>query len=600
MKDRARKRFAWAALCFALAACAAAPIRPDSMARGDYSYTREYVSWRIRTEMARHDVTGLSIALVDDQRVVWAEGFGDADRANNIPAAPDTVYRVGSISKLFTATAAMQLVEEGSLDIDRPLEAFLPGFSIRSRFPEAGPVTPRGIMTHHSGLPSDLLQGMWTRDPEPFANVVHRIGDEYLAHPPGTVFSYSNLGMTLLGAAVEKVSGRDFPVHMEDSLLRPLGMTQSSFSTGPDGSRRASKGYWNGEETKEAPLRDVPAGGLNSSVSDLSHFLRMVFAGGSSGDRRIVRPETLAEMLRPQNAGVPLDLDFRVGLGWALGGLGEIDLHGAGPVAHHSGATLSHRSLLIVLPRHKLGVVVLANTASAGPAVHKVAAEALKLALEAKTGIRQPVRVKPPMMEGPLPREMLQAFEGRYASRVGVIDIRNDAGSLRADLMNRTFRLVPRADGLLGIRYKLLGIFGISLGDLDYAGVGRTVIAGHELLTARLGGKDIVVGDRIRPVPISEKWLGRLGAYEIVNAAADTVLLEGLRLRQENGLLLIDYSMPRFFKGTISLAVKPLSDSEAVLDGLGRGLGETIRVEAIQNEERLRYSGYILRRKGGE
>lgn len=91
-----------------LAGCAAAPKKPDLIPHSDYSYTREYLSWLIRKEMKRHDVTGLSIALVDDQKVVWAEGFGYADLANKVATTPETVYRVGSISKLFTATAAMQ------------------------------------------------------------------------------------------------------------------------------------------------------------------------------------------------------------------------------------------------------------------------------------------------------------------------------------------------------------------------------------------------------------------------------------------------------------------------------------------------------------
>jgi CubicO group peptidase (beta-lactamase class C family) len=600
VKGTVRKAFAAASVCLALGGCASAPKRPPFVARGDYSYTREYVSWRIREEMRRHDVTGLSIALVDDQRVVWAEGFGYADRAADVPAAPETVYRVGSISKLFTATAAMQLAEDGRLDIDAPLQSVLPQFSIRSRFPDAGPVTARALMTHHSGLPSDLLKGMWTRDPESFDAVVTAVRDEYLSQPPGTVYSYSNLGVTLLGIAVETVAGRDFGSHMEESVLGPLGMAQSSFSTGPDTSPQASRAYRNGEEVEDTPLRDVPAGGLNSSVDDLSRFLRMVFARGRSDGRRIVRPETVAEMLRPQNAGVPLDLDLRVGLGWALGGLGDIDLRGAGPVAHHSGATLSHRSMLIALPRYKLGVVVLANSSSAGPAVNKVATDAIKLALEAKTGVRQPDRVKPAESGAPLSPETLQAYEGRYATRAGTVSIRDGAGALRADLMDRTFRLVPLADGLLGIRYNVLWLFPASLGGLDYVGVGRADIAGHHILTARIAGKEMLLGERIRAVPIPPKWLARLGEYEIVNPGADTVLLERMRLREENGLLLVDYSMPLFFKGTMSMALEPVSDSEAVLCGLGRGLGETIRAEIMEGEERLLYSGYVFRRESAE
>ena len=158
-------------LSVCIAGCSGAPTRPESVGRGDYAKVAEYVSALVRHEMKKRDVTGLSIALVDDQRVVWAEGFGYADKAGNVPASPDTVYRVGSISKLFTATAAMQLAEREKMDIDRPLGDYLPGFSIRTRFTDAAPVTPRSIMTHHSGLPSDYLKGMWTRNPEPFTRV---------------------------------------------------------------------------------------------------------------------------------------------------------------------------------------------------------------------------------------------------------------------------------------------------------------------------------------------------------------------------------------------------------------------------------------------
>ena len=107
--------------------CSTMPPKPESFAREDYSYTREYISWLIKREMKKNDVTGLSIALVDDRRIIWAEGFGWADEANAVPATPDTVYRVGSVSKLFTATAAMQLAEQGRFDIDKPLRALPAG-----------------------------------------------------------------------------------------------------------------------------------------------------------------------------------------------------------------------------------------------------------------------------------------------------------------------------------------------------------------------------------------------------------------------------------------------------------------------------------------
>ena len=400
----ARRLRTFLLLAVCVAGCSGAPTRPESVGRGDYAKVAEYVSALARHEMKKRDVTGLSIALVDGQRVVWAAGFGYADKAGNVPASPETIYRAASISKLFTATAAMQLVERGTMDIDRPLGDYLPGFSIRTRFADAAPITPRSIMTHHSGLPSDYLKGMWTRDPEPFTRVADRVKDEYAANPPGAVYSYSNLGVTLLGDAIGKVAGRDFASHVRDALLLPLGMTRSSFSTSVDRSPLAAKGYRKGKEAEDPPLRDVPAGGLNTSVLDLSRFVRMVLAGGKAGDRQIITPDTLAEMLRPQNAGVPLDLDFRVGLGWMLGGLGDIDLRDSGPVAYHAGATPLFHGQMIVLPERSLGVVVLANSDTSGPVVRKVAAEALKLALEAKTGRRPPEREKPGRARAPFRR----------------------------------------------------------------------------------------------------------------------------------------------------------------------------------------------------
>jgi len=590
-------RWAILLLTVSMAGCSGAPTRPESVGRGDYTKVEEYVSALIRHEMKKRDVTGLSIVLVDDQRVVWAEGFGYADKAGNVPASPDTVYRAGSISKLFTATAAMQLAERGTLDIDRPLGDFLPGFSIRTRFTEVAPITPRSIMTHHSGLPSNYQKGMWTRDPEPFTRVAERLKDEYAANPPGTLFSYSNLGVTLLGDAIGKVAGRDFVSHVREEILLPLGMSRSSFSPSVDRTPLAAKGYRKGKEAEDPPLRDVPAGGLNASVLDLSRFVRMVFAGGKAGDRQLIKPETLAEMMRPQNANVPLDLDFRIGLGWVLGGLGEIDIRNGGPVAHHNGATLLFHGQLIVLPEKKLGVVVLSNSSTAGRTVSKVATEALKLALEAKTGIRQPERETREGGEDSPSAEALGRYEGWYATPFGAVNVRKTSGGLRADVMNRTLRLIPRPDGSLGLQYRLLGLFPIRIEELEKVVISRVDVAGRELLAARMHGREFAFGERIRPVPVPAQWLERTGEYEVANPGEDAILPEKVRLRADSGFLFVDYSIPLLFPGTASFAIAPVPDSEAVIRGFGRGMGETIHALSVDGEEMLSYSGYLFRKK---
>ncbi len=582
-------------LTFMLASCAATPKRPESIALNDYGYTKEYITWMVKKGMKQKDVTGLSIALVDDQQVVWSEGFGFADEANEVPATSETIYRAGSISKLFNATAVMQLAEQGKLNIDKPLTTYLPEFSIKSRFPDAAPITPRNIMTHHSGLPSDLAQGMWTKYPEPFGNVVNMLWGEYVANPPNYVFSYSNLGVTILGHALERITGKDYASHMNASLLSPLGMTNSAFSQGPDSSLFASKAYQKGEEVVEAPLRDLPAGGLNTTVLDLSSFMQMVFAEGRVNEHQIIKPETLAEMLRPQNAAVPLDLDLRIGLAW---GLTNSTIRNAGPVAGHGGATLYHHSMLLTLTEHKLGVVVLANSGTAGSMVGEVATEALKLALEAKTGIKQPEPAESSERDkNLLTQEMLQSYEGLYATSFGVVEIIKKSDYLQAKIGDTSLRLVPRSGGQLGVQHRMFGIIPISLGKLDQVGFSRATVAGREIVKANKNGLETLVGVPINPVPIPKEWQNRAGEYEIINDGEDAFHVEGVRLYEDNGLLLMEYSIPFFSNERVQEAIKPLSDSEAVFFGLGRNKGETIRVVKVDAEEVFHFSGYVLKRR---
>lgn len=582
-----------------VAGCASVPLKPAALIPGNYDYFKEYLSWFVRKEMKRNGVTGLSVALVDDQQVVWNDGFGFADAATGIPASADTIYRLGSVSKLFTTMAALQLVEQGKLDLDKPLTTYIPDFSLRSRFTGSAPVTPRSIMTHHSGIPSDHQQGMWTKNPAPIASLPSIIRDDYAAFPPDTVYSYSNLGMSLLGLAVQNASGREFSAQMRQALLEPLGMEHAVFAAGVATAPQASKAYRDGDEKLEPPLRDIPAGGLNASVRDMSRFIRMVLAGGTIDGRQIIKEETLREMLRTQNGSVILDGDFPIGLGWMLGGLGNINIANVGTVAHHGGATFYHRAQLVVLPEVKLGVVVLSNSASAQKVVNNVATEALKLAVEIKTGRKQPEPV--PVATGDfLSDQELQAFGGSYATVGGLATVEPRSGYLRAGLAGNSFRLVPRQDRQLQLQYRLLGLFPIDLGDLSRLGIRREIVAGHELLRATDGVHDMLVAEKVTPEPIPPAWRGRLGRYRIANLGDDVTVVDDILLRVDGGALLLDCRLAEFGGSRISSVLHPVSDTESVFFGLWRGMGETVRVVSEHGAEQLLYSGYRLVRMENE
>lgn len=189
---------------------------------GDTTSVTEYLSAWLQHELEQQVLAGLSSAVLDGQQVTWSAGFGLANKADKTPATARTRYRAGSIAKLFTSAAAQRLAERGLLDIDAPLEQSLPGFAIRRRAGQTGAVTPRTIMTHHSGLPSDWIEGMWTDTPVAYTELVEALlRAETLAFPPGQVYAYSNLAFSLLGAAIEQASGQTLPAVRHSQICTP-------------------------------------------------------------------------------------------------------------------------------------------------------------------------------------------------------------------------------------------------------------------------------------------------------------------------------------------------------------------------------------------
>ncbi len=577
----------------ALAGCATAPIRPAEIAHDDYAYAKRYLTWFIEQEMSKHDVTGLSIALVDDQQLVWARGFGFADKEQNLPAAAETVYRVGSISKLFTATAAMQLAERGKLDIDRPLATYLPGFSIKSRFSEAGPITPRTLMTHHAGLPSDRLKGSRGRNPVAFSSVVPELSDEFVAYPPNFLFAYSNLGMTLLGEAVGQVSGLGFSAYVERELLQPLGMEHSSFSSAAEAPMMA-KPYDRGKPVEEPGIRNLPAGGLNTSVLDLSHLLAMVFAGGRFGAHQLITEETLAEMLRPQNADVPLDLDFRIGLSWFLMPMG---LQNAGPVVSHGGDVINYHSQLVALPQHKLGVIVLSNSASSAETVRRVATESLKLALETKTGIRQPRQPDAPSEdETPPSAEERRAVVGAYVTGAGLVRVTDESGELRVSIAGKVSHLAHFPSGHLKPKFKLWGFIPVESGPLASVAFSVANLGGREVLIGTKNGQSRLFGEKVAPSPLPPELDRYLGTYELANlGVGEWPLVRSIRIEYQDGFLLADVA-GKSSEDLSKIVLLPVSSHEAVIAGLGRGFGETIHFRTVGEDAIVSYSGLELKK----
>ena len=576
-----------------LAGCSSPmPPRPTSVAPGDELAVWQHLETVISAGMQADKVTGLSIAIVDDQRVLWAKGFGWADAGNKLPATDQTVYRMGSISKLFTTVAALQLVQEGRLALDAPIQSALPGFRVNPP-PGQPAITPRTLMTHHAGLTRDVGHGMWGRQVGPFRDMVMSLQPDDQSYPAGLLFSYSNVGMTVLGAAVEQVAQEPFDRHLQRRVLTPLGMGTASFTTALPAT--AARPYKGGRPADEPSLRDMPAGGLNASVQDMGRFMMMVFASGKTRDgQTLLPPAALAEMLRAQNAGNPLDMDMRTGLGWMLNSIGPDTLRNTGLTAHHGGATPHYRSQMYLVPEHRLGVIVASNSANSSTLVDAVAKRALDLVLEAKKGIRQPPPA--PGFE-PLPtgwtEAQMRTWEGHYTTIAGHARVERSGNSLLAHTGDRVLTLLPGADGSAGLRYKLLGLLPLSIGALEQVTLLRQQMQGRELLVARSGGQELLLGERITPQDqtLAAPWLG---SYRPVARSQDEAPdpVESITLTLDHQALIARVHMAENEGGEKEiLPVRIVSDHEArALRGLADH-GDVVRLQVIDGRPGFETSG---------
>ncbi|MCB4763076.1 MAG: beta-lactamase family protein, partial [Sulfurovum sp.] len=520
--------------------------------------------WYIKEQMDDKDLVGLSVALVDDQKIVWSEGFGYADKEKGIKATPQTRYRAGSITKLFTDMAVMKLVEEGKMDIDKPFKTYLPEFSIKSRFGSTDNITPRNIMTHHSGIPGGWGNSEFGNNPLPFRAYVYKIQNEYVAYAPNTIMSYSNLALTLLGHSVEKVSGMAYEKYVDKILFSPMEMNHADLKMVLSGDNE-SKSYEERKEKIEYADGLIPAGALNISVTELAHLAMMINANGTYKNHRILQSSTLHKMFTVQNKNVKLDIGKEIGLGYFIDStlLGKKD-----KVYHHGGAVISQNAFFCVSPHSKLGVVVMSN--NAGRDARDIAEKLLQKTWEAKTGKKDTIYshggavlaqnayfcVSPHSKLGvvvmsnnagidamDIAKKLLQKaweaktekkvekekekhsvthasdFSGVYVTVVGRVTFtKNSNDDYTANTDDGTFKLYKTKDNLYKLKYKLLGLLPISKDELDEVELYTDEIEGHHVIIAFRKGNKFVAGVKVeKPKYIPDAWKKYVGHYKVLN-----------------------------------------------------------------------------------
>lgn len=303
----------------------------------------------ITAAMAGQNIPGLSVAVATGGTVRWSAGYGWADVENHVPARAETVYRWASVSKPVTAVAVMQLAERGKLDLDAPVQTYVP------TFPEKPwPVTIRQLLGHLGGVRhyrGDEIGN--TRHYDNFRDAFGVFQDDPLVCEPGTKHVYSTYGYTLLGAAVEGASGQPFMDYVRANIFRPSGMTGAREADLEALIPHRARGY---AKTPGGSLRNArpvdfsnrtPGGGLCGTAGDAARFADAVLSG------RLIGRATLAEMTTRQKTRDGRRFDY--GLGWSL------YRHEGHEEVFHAGNSQGAASMLFMIPDRRVVVALMTN-----------------------------------------------------------------------------------------------------------------------------------------------------------------------------------------------------------------------------------------------
>jgi CubicO group peptidase (beta-lactamase class C family) len=311
-------------------------------------------------QLERSDIAGATVLVIEDGKVLLKKGYGVSDWKKQTPVDPvSTIFRLASISKLFTWTSVMQVEEQGKLDLDADVNRYL-DFRIEAKFGK--PVTLRNLMTHTGGFEEQIRDVILT-DPKQAVGLrefLIRNQPEQL-HEPGTVSAYSNYGVGLAGYIVQRVSGERYEDYVAAHIFKPLGMVHSTFQQPPQEAlkRLPSQGY-RADTTKDPVgfelFNPVPAGGISSTAEDMGRFGQALLNGGELDGQRVLKAETVKRMWTPQfrvnDAMPPICMGFYEE--WRNG------VHWIG----HEGDLIAFHSLFFVQPERKLTLFVSYNSAA--------------------------------------------------------------------------------------------------------------------------------------------------------------------------------------------------------------------------------------------
>ena len=341
------------------------------------------VEQSINAWMTRLKAPGLSISVVTDNQLSFQKGFGMSNIENDVPARVSTVYRLASVAKPITGVAVMQLVEKGKIDLDAPVQKYVPSFPVKSH-----PVRIRDLLTHTSGIrhyKGDEFAS--TRHYKSLTEALSMFKDDPLEHEPGLKHTYTTHGYTLLGVIIEAASGMSFADYLRENIFKPAGMSQSEIDSVTNIIKYRASGYKKNElgEIRNADLADtsykLPGGGLVSTVEDMARFAIALEKGTlikkesfQLMTKNYLSKEIIERTFAP--AKPPPGLELGYGFGWIIGSKKRKDS------VWHGGVQQGVTTVIYLVPKERLALSIMTNLEGEGTEIENIADQVANIILQ--------------------------------------------------------------------------------------------------------------------------------------------------------------------------------------------------------------------------
>lgn len=567
--------------------------KPSELKSKNFQEDIQYLEKWIQNQAQEYKIVGLSLTVVTNKEVLWTYTYGYQDKEKKIKISSYSNFQIGSIAKVIHAIGILKLVQEQRLKLDDPIHKYTNDLPLN--YDVQNPITIRQLLTHHSGLPSDLFRYLWNNEYLELSEITKEINQLYLSNKPNEIFNYSNLGVTLSGRIIEVITKKPYREYIRE-ILNELNMydTETNSYQVKNFVKAYQAGVIGNELLNEPPIIMIPAGGFYSNADDMAKLMKILLNQGKLNQKQILKKELVNEMFKKQNNSF-LDDEFKIGLPFLLNSLN----FNTKTQANHGGNTIGYHSMMILLPDVPLGIIVMTNTTTGSLIASDIAQEVLTIFAKYKFNITKTHFNYLPLKDITYKKEEIVGYYNTSYGAITIINSSNKSKNFDCVYLDFSCELIWNS-GYYEFRLKLLGFMRIDI----FRGIKFLFKKKNEhiILYMMNGDSTLPIGSKITKQDFDfyntvyknyiDLWESRIGEYYNIKDNHLFFYINKIEFLKEDSLFIIKI-YNNFNPLPVKYFVIPINENTIRIFGYGRNLGEILRF----NGKEISYSGFTLTKK---